>query len=1041
MKKFFMFIALFLGIPTFVLQAQQGWSVEIRIEDCVWRDGGQEWVCQLYADLELNGQFVPPSNDYYYFWEHTDVGDPLGCLSTTWQPGNGNGYGIFHIAPDDQVGECHRWRVTVSGVGPGGGPFQVTSPPVDVTKEGTPHKVDTRVKREDGSNLLGNIYLQHWMGHNWRQLGTSLSSYVYLTLDEFETLWTTTDLVLNPAEKYNHWNFEEENLLNYGSFFIFQNLDSITGNFKTIYTATIQTDFYGSSGGDVRFKDPWFPDDTELGGIPRNRGTGPIWYTHQSPLVIYPVEQNQYKGVFLDQDPAQNIPYYSIGVAAETTLTVNGKELLWYFERWSGSNANIVLSESNETPVVFTNNNATVTANLKGHLASNSATATASNNGRRVVVDEDRTWHLVYEDGGNIYYTASTDNGQSWSAETRLSSTASWGKNRSPSIAYHTGLLRLGVVWDREQGGVHFPVYRYKRTDYPWSGEIFAQSSDNVTSPENCKPVLIHAKLGGRPYNLGYVILCRVNSASKRGIGVLLGGNLMEEEENESLVWMDLVDQTTQYSDNPTVTAPHPLAPTIHVAWEENYRIFYSNYDGSAFDTIFEVSASSPEDTKSHPAICSIEEGQIDVVWQVYTETQQLLFQHRRRNANGVWGTIFQVALDGAGLTLPSAGAYREDENLITALQADAQTRFLYFYGSGWAFFDGQYPGNNPAMNDKGIDLMGVWNDASEGLPFRIENQFFEYIPTEQNGGEILPALANPSPAAHPGLFPGEDSTLAEKQYRKELFRLQELPGLNLEGRAALWFGDIQIRTPDSLRVWRFDPLAQGGSASRFLQTLPLTVGSEVQSAFLKARARVRDMRKTGTVPHLPLLRLRLIDHRNGEPLLSAREIALDSLNGSQFSWQDSLEIDLQPFSGREVVLQLQTIEHLLGSWKAQRIHIQEFYPKEREGILFTKNNLEQLQVSSMPQTFALHQNFPNPFNPETTIQFELPMNSAVSLKIYDLQGRLVKTLANREMPAGAHKIVWDGRDNGGALVSSGVYIYRMEAGNFVESHKMLLIH
>ncbi len=276
---------------------------------------------------------------------------------------------------------------------------------------------------------------------------------------------------------------------------------------------------------------------------------------------------------------------------------------------------------------------------------------------------------------------------------------------------------------------------------------------------------------------------------------------------------------------------------------------------------------------------------------------------------------------------------------------------------------------------------------------------------------------------------------------------MQELPGLNLEGRAALLFGDIQIRTPGSLRVWRFDSLAQGGSASRFLQTLPLTVGSEVQSAFLKARARVRDMRKTGAVPHLPLLRLRLIDHRNGEPLLSAREIALDSLNGSQFSWQDSLEIDLQPFVGREVVLQLQTIEHLLGSWKAQRIHIQEFYPKEREGILFTKNNLEQVQVGSLPQTFALHQNFPNPFNPTTTITLSLPQDSRVSLKAYDVTERLVRTLANQPLPAGVHKVVWDGRNEGGEPVSSGVYIYRVrvstpseQAGAFVESRKMVLL-
>jgi len=63
------------------------------------------------------------------------------------------------------------------------------------------------------------------------------------------------------------------------------------------------------------------------------------------------------------------------------------------------------------------------------------------------------------------------------------------------------------------------------------------------------------------------------------------------------------------------------------------------------------------------------------------------------------------------------------------------------------------------------------------------------------------------------------------------------------------------------------------------------------------------------------------------------------------------------------------------------------------------------------PGQFSLAQNYPNPFNPSTTIEFQLPQASHVTLKIYDLQGRLVKTLADGEFPAGTHRVKWDGRD------------------------------
>jgi FlgD Ig-like domain/NHL repeat len=96
--------------------------------------------------------------------------------------------------------------------------------------------------------------------------------------------------------------------------------------------------------------------------------------------------------------------------------------------------------------------------------------------------------------------------------------------------------------------------------------------------------------------------------------------------------------------------------------------------------------------------------------------------------------------------------------------------------------------------------------------------------------------------------------------------------------------------------------------------------------------------------------------------------------------------------------------------------------------------------TTQVPQKFYLGQNRPNPFNPFTQIEFELPHASHVSIRIYDVTGRLVRTVMNASLPAGFHKATWDGRGERGALAASGVYFYEMKAGAFTDRRRMVMI-
>jgi FlgD Ig-like domain len=92
------------------------------------------------------------------------------------------------------------------------------------------------------------------------------------------------------------------------------------------------------------------------------------------------------------------------------------------------------------------------------------------------------------------------------------------------------------------------------------------------------------------------------------------------------------------------------------------------------------------------------------------------------------------------------------------------------------------------------------------------------------------------------------------------------------------------------------------------------------------------------------------------------------------------------------------------------------------------------------PTEYSLSQNYPNPFNPETTIEYTLPKPAFVKLKVYNLFGQEVKTLVNEFQQTGVKLVVWDGQDNLGQVVTSGVYIYRIDAGEFTKSARLILL-
>jgi hypothetical protein len=149
---------------------------------------------------------------------------------------------------------------------------------------------------------------------------------------------------------------------------------------------------------------------------------------------------------------------------------------------------------------------------------------------------------------------------------------------------------------------------------------------------------------------------------------------------------------------------------------------------------------------------------------------------------------------------------------------------------------------------------------------------------------------------------------------------------------------------------------------------------------------------------------------------------AADSLKAAQYFDMFKLE-----FPGDPLIKEIDFINGDLSAFQPSQPE-----PQERPGV--------ENETEAEPKKFSLDQNYPNPFNASTTIKFSLAADMPVELSVYNIKGRMVRVLVDQKMVAGTHKVTWDGKDQTGKEVPSGIYFYRMTAGNYRKNRSMLYL-
>ena len=130
----------------------------------------------------------------------------------------------------------------------------------------------------------------------------------------------------------------------------------------------------------------------------------------------------------------------------------------------------------------------------------------------------------------------------------------------------------------------------------------------------------------------------------------------------------------------------------------------------------------------------------------------------------------------------------------------------------------------------------------------------------------------------------------------------------------------------------------------------------------------------------------------------------------------------------------------LLGDGAGNSIQIADIQILDAFGIVSYLARFDVLDLIPVPLVFELKNNYPNPFNPTTTIEYALPHTELVRIDIVNVLGQVVTTLVNEEVQSGFHKVVWNGRNAFGSPVASGIYIYRIKAGTFTSVKRLTLL-
>ncbi len=890
-------------------------------------------------------------------------------------------------------------------------------------------QVDDEVPPNGNGYHFGPVGI--WSNNQWNPYQTPA---LFIVPEVVTNYWFKASQEFKPEtyRKYNVW-IQDNGLkyyVNHTSVPIYPNfLTKIYAHFKNTFDITISNKIENSisvESGSFFFGDPWLVDDDSDSKGLKNRGVRPL--PVEIPYKITPnVTRNSlHKGVFLNQNPTfdPTKPCYSVEAISpqDIPLSQTGKSHRFYFQNWTGTNVDFEYANIIRTGVVFQDENAEASAVLKGTQLSNQSQALSNNGQRKIIRTDDGKLHCVYESLEKIWYEMSTDNGNTWVIMNNgqpVSHPANVAK--SPSICLIGNECSILIVYQEKTSGDDFLTLRSFNYLQNSSDSLVLFSFGNsyeydsapvidyVSHQDAVNRFLVVWKYEGNvnnwpDYDPGFY--------HRKGY---LDGAWGDELNLENDFYP--LSITDENSFNPSIVK-HNIGSdySFHLVWEQRQSEYQSEIN---YAELREDFTNSMENSYGEIVVQSFY-CISDDCGSANNHRPTITFSSWQPRAGWIGVNPITYMYDAILTTVqPSRriyNAYSAGNDDVTSVSINnASTRYVFAYtrdGGGLNRYVTSLNLSSPnAASTNGAHLQ-VTNGSA------LSNT---YIMSFNNSS--LPYYFQLSGAL--GSVKGKENLTGIGKGRGGIVSKDGASFLFAIGDVTVENNSVEyVAIPDSATI------LTTGQVNSYLTTEPfsLTDNSSMQfSVMYGIKDSASVVSSIGENDYVKF-KVELVDASNGEVIGSFDEVEYGLSN--LFSHNSTgYHVNTEGIGNRIVRLRLKIEDNLGGSYGISDMI--------NEGELVAKEGYKNISyLGDLAVTdYALSQNYPNPFNPVTTINYQIPKDGFVSLKVYDILGKEIATLVNSDKAQGKYTVEFDG-----SRFASGMYIYKLQSGDFVETRKMMLL-
>jgi hypothetical protein len=882
-----------------------------------------------------------------------------------------------------------------------------------------------------GSDVGGNLLLSiidTVSSGDYRVLTTGQLDTVKTLHERFET---------DSTYKHHDWESVSSSKKLVNIFYVDDNLNKIA-NFNGIRPVVIRNELLespGSNFGTIQFRDSWYL---------HSNGTQPDSFFSYS---YYHIPTGAYNkttgGVFLNQpyDPAHpENPYYS--VRAPLTQVINTRNFLW----WSASNADFVntgdsLANYNTRAVIFHSPNDTIRAYYKVKQSSSTTTATEGNNQRKLVYNKSYggvsvPMYAAYESADRVWFTYSSNSGTTWIPEQTLGYGKYVSLSQAPDSSYY-----VDAVWQSDSSTSK--VVKYSK--WSPSGSLYTRTLESglSCSSSDLKPVI-----------------ARTNGSTSLGsiLSVWSNGSLLRYS------YCDASSPNTWYGpSNVTNELGGRFNPSLSYCVSSNgtYNSFLTSDNNVDCIWLRGVKKSGSSllwsDPRDVPGDGNVEEnynaqvqaetcgtyGKAHIVWEgidygahkfIFYQalTQTVDFEQNNNELSNTFSPLFEIT--GLDFSLPSIGVFNGGDVAITWQDYDEFTEEHYLFRNNYFInddsvecFASQAYNGNIISGDQRLTLSNS-KMTFTGNYTSLHNINFNSAKVSASSGN-LKVMESSTGIKKLVVTPSNGVLIADANLQSSITLM--INSLQVENQ------DGTIDTIEPADIYPNTVICNVG-IDKLIEKLSgkeITLSSKAKSLKIKYSIRgknIKNLLEDADVPIKLSVSMQDNDNNSNNKSVSLVDLNSDSVNIKEA--EVSIPISSH-YAGKKFAVK-PSLSGLLQSIGTDK----KYYTNaiRRYDIRFLTEEEMVKQNSSVengiPSEYSLNQNYPNPFNPTTVINYQLPTNGFMSLKVYDVLGKEVATLVNEYKEAGYYEASFDA-----SRLSSGVYFYKLQAGNFVMTKKMLL--